>query len=403
MVKPKEILPQGTVIEGYRLERCIGQGGYGVVYEAIDKMGRHCALKLLEPLPRGNWYQWLEEARLLAKLHDPHIVHVYQAGLLLDGRAYVVMELFGKSLREVLKPDFPCHLELCIQLIEQVLCALVAAQKRRIVHGDIKEDNILVNPQTHEIRLCDFGTARSMGALQDAHLQGSLYYLAPERFLGLPPDARSDLYALGVVFYRLCCGRYPLKVPGDDVISWLRSIESEPLERPAGVPEPLGEWGLTLLKYDPGQRPQSAAAALRSFKAAVRNSLKEKNFLNRLLLGCCVGALACGGLSFGLVRAHRAMQEARKMAFVESCGQQVLYNVSQLCLKANQSAKDRLLNELALLQQARSAESPEPPATEPAAIEKPVKPSREKRSKERGQRPPKRSKPFSPFVLPEDN
>lgn len=215
-------------IAQYELRRRIGEGGMGVVYEALDvQLQRPAALKLMHDEVANNEEfrgRFLQEARSVAALEHPNIIRIYSSAVDPQGRYYLVMEyMHGGSLRDCLTwlASQRKYLDLseALVLAQQVAVALDYANRHQIVHRDIKPDNVLLKPApiTGGPRflalLTDFGLAKLIDAQSLVKTQvnkplGTLAYMAPEQFRG-QVDHRSDLYALGVMLYELVVGQLP--------------------------------------------------------------------------------------------------------------------------------------------------------------------------------------------------
>ena len=243
-------------IPGYRLLKRLGEGGMGEVFLARQlSLDREVAVKLVRrELVAEEWFlERLErEARLLARLRDPHLVTVHDFLRLPDGTAAVVMELVeGGNLRDRLRaaPD-GLPLDEALTLIRQVAAALAAAHAEGVVHRDIKPENVLLDA-AGQVRVTDFGMALSLapGAprlTRTGATVGTPGYVAPEQLSGADTDARTDLFALGVVLYEMLTGRLPLgsfeppralrpEIPVAIETAILRALRPDPADRPQNI------------------------------------------------------------------------------------------------------------------------------------------------------------------------
>ncbi len=212
-------LERGSVIGGYRIDKLIGSGGMGVVYRATNvALNRIYALKVLPPpLASNDQYRerFKREMRLAASLHHPHVVGIHHAGEH-DGTLFFAMDfVYGSDLREVLQSGGALDPERAIELLSQVTSALDAAHARGLVHRDVKPANILITVKEGEewAYLADFGIAKRSDLASDLTATGmavgTVDYMAPEQISGGRLDARTDVYALGCVFFQMVTGRVP--------------------------------------------------------------------------------------------------------------------------------------------------------------------------------------------------
>jgi len=265
----------GDVLRGrYRLDSLIGRGGMGVVYRATDlELHRRVAVKLISENSSDDARDRLiREARAAAALNHPHIVAVYDVGEA-NGLPFFVMELVeGPSL----STTHPTKLSQIVELGLQICAGLEHAHANHIVHRDLKPDNVLVSTTGQSIKIADLGLALpGQGArISRAGLVlGTPSYMAPEQALGQEVDARTDLYALGVLLYELTTGRVPFK--GDDPLAVVSQHVHAPPVPPrvlrSDVPRAFELLILRLLEKNPAARFQSAAEVA----AALRTCLEE--------------------------------------------------------------------------------------------------------------------------------
>ncbi len=215
---------RSDVIEGYRLLKCIGRGGMGVVYKALQlSLEREVAVKLLDPvLTRDESFvkRFEQEAKALASLKHPNITSVIDRGVLFcdDGPlCYFVMEYIeGATLRELMDSRGALGLRFALRLYVQILEALEYTHRRGIIHRDLKPANIMVENGEH-IKITDFGLAGILEKEAGTHLtrtnmvMGTVDYMAPEqRRDSSSVDQRADIYSLGVILYEMLTGRLPM-------------------------------------------------------------------------------------------------------------------------------------------------------------------------------------------------
>ncbi len=193
----------GTMVSHYRIEECLGAGGMGVVYRARDtRLQRKVALKFLPEAWSAD-----REARAAAALNHPNICTIHEIAEH-DGRPFIAMELLeGRTLKQELGVR-SLELGRVIDIASQVAEALEAAHAKGIIHRDIKPGNIFITTGG-AVKVLDFGIA-VMPDSPDSHARaaiGTRPYMAPEQLQGRPVDARTDVFALGVVIQQMAGGR----------------------------------------------------------------------------------------------------------------------------------------------------------------------------------------------------
>lgn len=210
---PAGSLPDAPTLPGhYDLRGCLGEGGFGLVYEAWDsKLCRRVAIKCIKHSDAGG-ADLIREARLGASLRHAAFVKVH--AIEDDGCTQsIVMELVpGQTLKHALAAG-PVERAAALDWTRQIAEAMRDAHASGLVHGDLKPSNLMLEPDG-TIRILDFGLAHHLDAmatasLAPAALQGTVAYMAPERMLGAPLSAQADVYALGLILYEMVCGARP--------------------------------------------------------------------------------------------------------------------------------------------------------------------------------------------------
>ncbi|MFS0854379.1 Stk1 family PASTA domain-containing Ser/Thr kinase [Microbacterium sp. 179-I 3D4 NHS] len=260
----------GRLVDGrYRVRARIARGGMATVYVATDlRLERRIALKVMHAhLSDDSAFQsrFIQEARSAARLADPHVVNVFDQGQ--DGElAYLVMEyLPGITLRELLREQKRLTVPQTITIMDAVLSGLAAAHRAGIVHRDVKPENVLL-AEDGRIKIGDFGLARATTAntATGQQLLGTIAYLAPELVTRGTADARSDIYALGIMLYEMLVGEQPYKGEQPMQIAFQHATESvpRPSVRNPAVPEQLDELVLWATEKAPEERPDDATQML---------------------------------------------------------------------------------------------------------------------------------------------
>jgi serine/threonine protein kinase len=254
----------------YEVLRVLGKGGFGIVFRAFDELlQRVVAVKVLSAQIAATSparKRFLREARSSAKVRHENVVQVYAVEE--QPLPYLVMEFIpGETLQQRLDREGPLEAPAIVRIGRQIAEGLAAAHDTGLIHRDIKPSNIMVDagPQQN-VKITDFGLAR---AADDAHLTqsgvvaGTPMYMSPEQAEGEGElDARSDLFSLGGVLYRMCTGTLPFK--GRNTMRVLHALATKtprpPIQRNPEMPQALSDLILSLLKKDPDQRPKNARA-----------------------------------------------------------------------------------------------------------------------------------------------
>ena len=266
----------GKTIQHYRVDRLLGEGGMGAVYQATDiNLQRQVAIKVMHSnLSKQEQFQkrFLQEARAAASLDHPGIVRVLAFDQV-DGDLILVMELVsGGSLRDYIKEQRelakPIDFDVAIDITRQAAEALNYAHQQGMTHRDIKPDNILLKPDPasssgYRVLITDFGLAKL--AESNVHSMsgvpmGTFAYMSPEQAEAEKVDSRADIYALGIQLYELTTGRLPFQPRS--ITEAIRMHSREPLPRPseqrAGFPPELERVIIKATAKNPNDRFQSA-------------------------------------------------------------------------------------------------------------------------------------------------
>src|SRR5215813_9446309 len=222
------VLGEPTLDARYLLERRLGQGGMGVVFEArhIFLKTKH-AIKVILPDLVGNdpmlATRFRQEALEAAAIRHQNIIAVTDFGVVRGTMPFLVMEFIkGKSLQDLMGEEDRMPPPRAFELISAVAAGVAAAHRQNIVHRDLKPLNIMIQdevPVAEGLKILDFGLAKiksgellgSFVQAQTTGLMGSPYYMAPEQWSDEEPDGRADIYSLGVMLYQMLAGEVPFK------------------------------------------------------------------------------------------------------------------------------------------------------------------------------------------------
>jgi serine/threonine protein kinase len=266
----------GQIIDGrYRIVRKLGEGGMGEVYAADHiHIEKRFAIKLLRPEIVSNAEavtRFRQEARSSSSIGHRNIIAIEDFGQLSDGRIFMCMELLdGAALNDMITQ--PIGIDRLLNILIQTGHGLAAAHAKGIIHRDMKPENIFVTigPNGEDVpKLLDFGIAKVSGNDGQNHLTrtgtifGTPFYMAPEQALGNPVDARTDIYAVGVIMYECFGGSLPFQ--GDSFMGILTqhiTMEPEPVAQRAAkagrqLPHGLAEVITACMQKNPAQRFQT--------------------------------------------------------------------------------------------------------------------------------------------------
>jgi eukaryotic-like serine/threonine-protein kinase len=275
--RQEAILQAGDLIGArYEILQLLGEGGMGAVYKALDReVERTVALKLIRPELASNpaiLARFKQELLTAHQVTHRNVIRIYDIAEA-DGVKYITMEFVeGQDLRHILIEKGKLPIEEAIEIIRQVCLALDAAHSAGVIHRDLKPQNIMRETKTGRILVMDFGLARTIGGdgmTQTGALLGTIEYMSPEQSMGKALDQRSDIFAVGLIFYELLVGKTPYKA--DTAMASLlkrnqeRAIPAAELD--ASVPKALSDIVAKCLERELEHRYQNVQEILHDLDA----------------------------------------------------------------------------------------------------------------------------------------
>ena len=371
---------QPDAIGGFRIVRVVGEGGMGVVYEALQhEPSRTVALKVIKPglASREVLRRFRQEAHALGRLQHPGIAQIYETGTAESAfgpQPYFAMEFIrGQSLRAHVERHRPSdHARL--ELVAKIADAVHHAHQRGLIHRDLKPSNILID-DTGQPKVLDFGVARLTDS--DVHvtqhtdlgqLVGTLAYMSPEQVLANPLelDIRSDVYALGVILYELLAGRLPYTV-STKIHEAIRTIQQEEPQRLSSISRlyrgDLETIAAKALEKDKTRRYGSAAALAADIRRYLQNepisarpasaTYQLRKFARRhRALVTAVGAVVVA-LAAGIVATAREAIRARQ-------AERLAVEAQKIADAVNEFVQNDLLSQASANRQAGPQTKPDP-------------------------------------------
>lgn len=276
-----------TLLDGYRVEALLGEGGMARVYRAMDeRLGRFVAIKVIEPTVQVDEQyriRFEKEARAVAQLHHPNIVTIYRFGEV-NGLYYMAMQFIdGADLASILaqvreKQDLLAPQD-ALMILRQIADALDQAHRQGVIHRDIKPANLMIDHQDRAF-VTDFGLALIRLEGTRGEIFGTPQYIAPEQAVnsaGAVPE--SDQYALGVILYEILTGALPFD--GKSVMQIAIAHMTEPLPDPRAINPKLHPAFIPVLERalakEPDQRYPSCSALIDDFQAAIARSAAPRS------------------------------------------------------------------------------------------------------------------------------
>lgn len=306
----------------------LGKGGMGAVYKAYDEtLGRTVALKVMQQSigqDRAFVEQFLQEARALAAINNPHIVQIYSYGEE-NGQPYIVMELVdGNRLDHLQEKHKALDETFVLQTAVQVIQGLQAANAAGMTHGDIKPANILYD-KAGSAKVADFGLARFKGEKpKPGEVWGTPYYVAPEVVKGQAPNAGSDIYSLGGTLYHVLTGEPPFncETVTDTVLLRFKEPAPDPRVFKNSVTPKTAAILLRMLEMDPFARYPTYESLLKDVSVALEPLLEarsgkkkpeKKSAIVPVMMGLVALALIAGVsfLGYNVFQAKQAEKRAQ--------------------------------------------------------------------------------------------
>jgi serine/threonine-protein kinase len=280
------------ILDGrYQLEKRLGQGGMGVVYKArhIFLKTQH-AIKIILPDLVGNdpnlVTRFRQEALAAAAIRHQNIIAVTDFGVVRGTMPFLVMEFVqGRSLQDIMADEGAMPPMRAFELIQPICAGIAAAHRQKIVHRDLKPLNVMIQegvPVSEGAKILDFGLAKiksgellgSFIAAQTTGLMGSPFYMAPEQWSDDPPDARADIYSLGVMLFQMLSGEVPFKgssIPAimkKHLTNEVPSLESKGIQAPPQVEAVIRH----ALEKEPKYRTESADEFIAELRTAMETA-----------------------------------------------------------------------------------------------------------------------------------
>ncbi|MCU0497005.1 MAG: protein kinase [Anaerolineae bacterium] len=269
----------GRVIKGYELRQLIGEGGFGAVYLAHQRLiGREVAVKIILPqyANQPDFIRRFEtEAQLVARLEHPHIVPLYDYWREPSGAYLVMRYLRGGSLQDSLQKEGAWSVERVSEMLTQIAAALAVAHRQGVVHRDLKPENILMD-ENGNAYLSDFGIAKDLAGhesiTQNNAIVGSPAYISPEQIRGETPTPQSDIYMFGTLIYEMLTGEHPFEGATSAALLYKHLSEALPdvKERKPETPPAINVVIQRATAKDPSTRYRDVLDLASDFRKALR-------------------------------------------------------------------------------------------------------------------------------------
>jgi beta-lactam-binding protein with PASTA domain/predicted Ser/Thr protein kinase len=289
----------------YHVRSRIAHGGMATVYLATDtRLDREVALKVMHAdLARDAEFvgRFIGEAKSVARLSHPNVAAVYDQGA--DGQyLFLAMEYVpGRTLRALLRERGWLPWNEVLEIIDPVLAGLSAAHRAGIVHRDVKPENVLITPDGR-VKVVDFGLARAsaaMGQTRAGVIIGSVAYIAPEQVTGAATDARTDVYAAGIMAFEMMTGRQPYTGETPLAVAYAHVNSDVPAisDLVTGIPPAVDQLVRSATSRDPQRRPPNADAFLHAVRALRGAPETGESITGSWAVPAETGAAAVAGLA----------------------------------------------------------------------------------------------------------
>jgi tetratricopeptide (TPR) repeat protein/predicted Ser/Thr protein kinase/TolB-like protein len=279
---PGEQLVGAKLADRYEIMSLLGEGGMGAVYKARDtELDRLVAIKLIRPDLATNpeiLHRFKQELILAREVTHRNVIRIFDLGHA-KGVKFITMQFVeGRDLRTALREKGKFTPEEAVQVISQVCRALEVAHAAGVVHRDLKPQNIMLDA-TDRVYVMDFGIAHSLetpGMTQTGALMGTPEYMSPEQAKGMKVDARSDLFALGIIFYELLTGISPFKADTAmaTLLKRLQERPKPPVEVDPAIPQGISDVVMKCLEIDRDQRYSNAREILEDLGLEMPTSVR---------------------------------------------------------------------------------------------------------------------------------
>ncbi len=262
--------PGAMLAERYEIMQLLGEGGMGAVFKAKDlELDRIVALKVIRPDLAGKrevLERFKQELILARKVTHKNVIRIFDLGQA-EGMKFITMDFIdGQDLKGMIRQKGKFEPKEAAAIMRQVCQALDAAHTEEVIHRDLKPPNIMVDKQG-KASVMDFGIARSLvdaGLTMTGVLMGTPEYMSPEQAQGQKLDARSDLYAMGLIFYEMLTGKNPFKADSAmaTLLKRIQETAKPPAEVDPNIPGPISDLIVKSLAKDPNERYQTAQHVL---------------------------------------------------------------------------------------------------------------------------------------------